>query len=689
MNGADRAITFNPKLLREATLGQSGADYQPDTAIYSDIPSVRLELDTESDRANVPRVARQLRNLPIGSPLPLDDPDPFGSSLEWAYRCYKVQVEDGQPDQTGAERIFQDYLYLFNVLVALEWQPDEKYLRQLEWTFRRASDLLFDVTNGWMAFGQIVFGGPELMPFADIQIMASNRLLPRSWVSGLHSDTKHMPMRLGRGLWNDRRRDAIAWEEPEGYRTIVHEWGHYALELRDAYLDSRQLVLPEQVPTLGTPGQALVKMPLATVILPRIGLNSESVMATPEGTSELVADQWKTLCERYPRVCSDTGPHEGPYELPLPLPRFRHQKGVAAMDAPAFFPARQQAREIFKHLPPDIQLDRCWIYVLKDISSEHPDTGRLIAQGTLEARSEDVPFRLLGATPGDTVVLIAEHRNDSPVVLRATLGADGTLQQPNIATPTAFPAMDVVPGQTDENGRKAQVSVRLRYAPGAAQQPMPQQALIFPLGQIDAQQVFRLGDPDRAGWMSAPQDVPTLDGHVLLRWADGPLLISSFSQGGGPQTHSPDPANPITAGSSEGNALLFFKNETISDKDYSHIKVGMTMVHGLTGAPAGGRERGYAFSIASNQALPSELTPTLVLYSDPVFLLPDENEAYSGTLRICRLENDEWMPLPTYLPPGYPFVVMPLDKKNGSSLLDDDAPLHIEYYKVCWLAEGS
>ncbi|MFL5805368.1 MAG: twin-arginine translocation signal domain-containing protein, partial [Roseiflexaceae bacterium] len=225
--------------------------------VYADDPVIQLDLGQE-----FPRNEHQLAGLrAAGLALPAADPL-FGATLGWAYREYAVQrltpPADGEGqggplgdapvqmvDRTTRDRQLREVrvagqagdtgtprLCLFNVLVALEWAPDAAYLRQLEWAFRRASDFLYDATDGSMAFGQVVFGGPELMDAADIQIMASNRLLPRSWVSGLHLAAKYMPIRIGRGVWNDRNRVSIPWDEPEAYRTLVHEWGHYALELR-------------------------------------------------------------------------------------------------------------------------------------------------------------------------------------------------------------------------------------------------------------------------------------------------------------------------------------------------------------------------------------------------------------------------------------------------------------------------
>src|SRR6266545_8043754 len=281
--------------------------------VYSNEPVVQLDMGQE-----FPRNEHQLESLRAMAPRLTAGESLFGPSLDWAYREYIVhRLSDTGDEQAGSfgdapaqavdsatrRRQMQSLrlvdrpaapddprLCLFNVLVALEWLPDEAYMRQLEWAFRRASDFLYDVTDGTMAFGQVVFGGPELMDSADIQIMASDRLLPRSWVSGLHIARKYMPIRIGRGVWHKNNLASIPWDEPEAYRTLIHEWGHYALELRDAYLEQRGLVLAGQTGDLShslihaQPGEAAPY----SVVMPQITLHSESIMATTEGKSELI-----------------------------------------------------------------------------------------------------------------------------------------------------------------------------------------------------------------------------------------------------------------------------------------------------------------------------------------------------------------------------------------------------------------
>jgi hypothetical protein len=660
-------------------------------AVPSDDPVVELVLDTDGSpvASKVSQQARKLRHMANDAQLS----EPFGSSLDWAHRCYKVE----RPKNDG---MFRDHLYLFNVLVALEWRPDQAYLEQLKTAFRRASDFLFDVTDGWMAFGQVVFGGPELMELADIQIMASTRMLPRSWVGAMHThdeyqhDEKYMPIRLGRGLWNDNRRGIIPWDEPEAYRIIIHEWGHHALKLTDEYLETRQLVQLSNVRQAGAADQPPAKITIVTL---KVATTSDSIMATTEGTSEMVTTQWPKLHALYSRMPATRKASQlrpGPGRLPMALPRFRGLDGSdnllngASKASSQFFPTWSAAgvSSAQFNIPKDIQLDRCWVYILKHGTGDQTYPERVIAQGTLELRTAVAPFALLGASPGDTVVLIAEQRDKQPVVLSAAVPKKGKLAW-RVATPPISPVIDVVPEPVMPNEPLAQLRVRLTYPGQPAPEQLPEQVGIFPLGQTPDYHAVPLAGPYSDGWISAPQDVPTLDGHVLLRWKDGSLVISAFSQGGdGPNSGAPYPANPMNAGSADGNALLFMHKDNASDRAPNDVKVVTTLIHGLEGA-ADGHERGYAFGIAANRPLPTELHPTLLMYYDQ----PDEQDgdapAGAGELAICRRTADGvWEPLPTYLPPRFRFAVAPLDAHTGGSLIADnsDDP-RVEYYKVCWV----
>jgi hypothetical protein len=416
-------------------------------------------------------------------------------------------------------------------------------------------------------------------------------------------------------------------------------------------------------------------------------------MATTEGTSELVTQQWPTLRTLYPRIPekrSDRDVRAGPYRLPLALPRFRRVDQIKIMSAEAaqFFPRwNSSLNATFSRLglPDDISLDRCWLYVIQGMTEKQPDPARIIAQGTLEERSTVAPYMLLGAEIDDTVVLIGEQRDRQPVVLSAKLTGADRLDWRN-ATPSTFPAVDVVPNPIDPNRPRAEVRVRLNYVDAQKADP-PDQVYIFPLGQMPSQPGTPLTSSHENGWLSQPHDLPTLDGHVLLRWKDGRLLISSFSQGGdGPNSVGTFPANPMIAGSADGNALLFMSMERGDDRAPNDIKVVTTIARGMPRGALERRERSYTYSIASNQPLPRGFNPTLILYYD-VFGEREQDMFAGGDLRICRwTAGDGWKVLPTYLPTGFRFAVTPLDSDSGGTLIDPAAQgPRVEYYKVCWV----
>lgn len=723
MSSALRRFIFNR---HQVPPDDAGFDF------YSDEPVVQL--DEELER---PRSARQLSCLHAekpGKPAPAVADPIFRASLDWAYRAYIVHclapysdsklplgIKTPQPvDRATRLRQLREIaivdrpptpddlrLCLFNVIVATEWLPTAGYLDRLEWGFRRASDFLYDVTDGRMAFGQVSFGGPELLECADIQIMASNRLNARTWVSGLHDDMKYMSIRVGRGVWHKNNRVSIPWDEPEAYRTLVHEWGHYALELPDEYLQTHNVFLAEAT-AAGQQHAARLARGADAVVIPGISLATESIMGTLEGTSELVPQYrgstaerrqniWQIVREkgRYPFLdpIADREPLEGPGRLPLPLPRY-HRLGAlvpAAVEAQAdtqvdLAPA-PVAEEAVMVVPHGIAPEHCWVYLLRG-GATRPE--RLLAQGTLDARALSDGFRLLGARPGDTVVLIG-HADQELMVLSGSIeGIDPLTQQARIlnwapATPplASFPAVDVLPSRMDPaapTDQLAQISVRVV----SGDQARPERAWIFPHGQIDPADAIDLGTPDAADWTSAARRVGSLDGHVLLRWADGSMLIYTYSQGGGPATHVPPGPPSISAGSSEGNVMLFFERDQ-QGRDYSAIRMITTLIHGMPyRLPDGRQARSYAFSIAGNEPLPTALNPTLIMYFDEAAGVGD------GDLIIHRQSGDgEWLPMATYQPSGSSFVAMPLRMGTADTLVALRQPARrVERYRIYWTPRG-
>lgn len=308
------------------------------------------------------------------------------------FRCYEIDDNAKEVKSIDGERVFQDHLYLFNIIVAVEWTPSLQTIQEVRLAAQRASNFLFDVTDGYMAIGQVLIGGREFMDVADIQLMASNRLHPRSWVAALHYRRKFQPIRVGRGLWSKNHNFVITWDEPTGYRALVHEWGHYALGLADDYLSQVGVACRDANRRAweivgGQDDGGL------SIVIPNIGLAVESIMSTLEA-SELIPQGEGTRFERRERVferikmyfsCVDPRIPllEGPVALPIDAPIFPQPLPDA--------PRKDLELSISASLPSQLQLkvdspSNCWAYVLKKGAPPADSPAYIIAQGTFLAQ---------------------------------------------------------------------------------------------------------------------------------------------------------------------------------------------------------------------------------------------------------------------------------------------------------------
>lgn len=648
---------------------------------------------------------------------PREEPDDtlqlmFDRPLEWAYRCYKV--ESGKAVDIAGQRLFQDYIYLFNVLVAFEWQPSPHNIAMLERAARRAADFLFDVTNGWMSFGQIVIGGPELLSCADIQVMASNRLLPRSWVGGLHEPAKYMPIRLGRGFWQKNSRGSIQWDEPEGFRTLVHEWAHYALELLDAYVDTHEVYVHDD--GAANLGAKEARRSNQRLLVPRISQPVESIMATLEGTSELTAklhtggrkqSEWDALIHgfkgvggkqtpRFPRI---TGPVDN-VEGPLPLPQLPHIAWLS-LDGGKLDVKTHLADELLlprSLLPLYLQPEHCWVYVLRKGDDAAP--GRLLAQGSLD-RLVDEGFRLFGAEDGDDLVLIGNDARWRDKVLRARITAtvdhppgrrkiSGELKWEDV-TPKPYPIITVQP---EPVGSSADLAAKLRVTvknPDPTSSTEVQKLFLFPLDEVVRKSAGRVPKAIAVNKGGEAEELAGLDGHVYAE-IGGKLIIVSYSQGGGPPTGSPTGGTPITPGSAEGNLMVFFDDlGEYPDYNEHHARIRVVTTRwpgGAGGHPERPAEpRSYAYTLCANEALPGEYLPTLILYYDRRAELQD------GEAIIHRLDEKEgvWKQIISYRPSGGWYVAAPLNITTAPRLFDEPPAdgVRAEHFRLFWVPRES
>ena len=158
-------------------------------------------------------------------------------------------------------------LLLFDLKVALEWDAhsDRGYVERLTADLVRASELLYDWSNGQAALGQITLTHDALQPTAngsnawldaDVRIHATNRLRPNATQGGivsavisdpLKSDIAYGPGAVEIGAAWNRFGDAAAGNLDEDWpRALAHELGHLLFFLDDNYLglDDKDLLKP-------------------------------------------------------------------------------------------------------------------------------------------------------------------------------------------------------------------------------------------------------------------------------------------------------------------------------------------------------------------------------------------------------------------------------------------------------------
>lgn len=134
-------------------------------------------------------------------------------------------------------------LIAFNLVVSLQWNATPTYMREISTALSLASDYLFDVSDGQMALGHVtIYDNGEHWREADIQILARLFVRPHAYVGGLRSPSAADVMRVGRqwdrcgGQGCDSNHSGHGyWDQPEGYQTLIHEFGHYGLDLLDSY----------------------------------------------------------------------------------------------------------------------------------------------------------------------------------------------------------------------------------------------------------------------------------------------------------------------------------------------------------------------------------------------------------------------------------------------------------------------
>ena len=178
-------------------------------------------------------------------------PSGRGAHDGWSYHAWRTNVEmmsDGsQRGTTVADPAAVQEIVIrrentqigWNLVGSLEYNADPANQADIALGVRRASEYLFDVTDGQFFVEQFaLFEDGERFGDADIQLHGA------AWPSAdsaggpwaLASPTQHIHL-PGPGF-DGRRPTPGTWQAPNGFRTIVHEHGHLELGAHDEYFNS-------------------------------------------------------------------------------------------------------------------------------------------------------------------------------------------------------------------------------------------------------------------------------------------------------------------------------------------------------------------------------------------------------------------------------------------------------------------
>ena len=318
-------------------------------------------------------------------------------------------------------------LLLFHLLVSLEWDAsdDELFRLGLEEGFKRAAELLFDVTDGQVAIGRVdVLPAKSDWNRADLILYASNSLRPSAAIGGVVNQpvsefvrpafdqppTKpitnaYLPGQIRMGVsWDPFGEEAGDLSE-QWWRALAHELAHHLLFLPDNYLgfkadDPEQ---PDRRRFLGRvdcQGSFMTTTfdPSYTEFLQRGKAWADSCLETLAEQTTARPD-WATITHFYPMLKAPATPQEGPNLLPLAVTRTIFW---TLPNARPTLPARYfQIRD--SRTGEVIRLPTARVYLFQTQDTADPTDDLLLALGSPTGGGDRIKVR--GGQPKDRLCL--------------------------------------------------------------------------------------------------------------------------------------------------------------------------------------------------------------------------------------------------------------------------------------------
>ncbi|MBN1887871.1 MAG: VCBS repeat-containing protein [Thermoflexales bacterium] len=221
-------------------------------------------------------------------------------------------------------------LLVFDLSLSLEWDAhsDTSYLEELAYNLQRASEHLYDFTNGQVALGQVdVYQNADEWAYGHVAVRANNRLRPFAAQGGIvltdtadpqHPDIVYAPGQVTMGaIWNRYGNPGQSLGEDWAI-ILAHELSHYLLYHDDTYLGLDESGYLKAVTTcVGSAMGDLYDKPNNTEFIAKeTDWQARCADTLPEKT--LGRNEWETMALWYPALITTT-PNTGPRSMPFDL----------------------------------------------------------------------------------------------------------------------------------------------------------------------------------------------------------------------------------------------------------------------------------------------------------------------------------------------------------------------------------
>jgi hypothetical protein len=305
-------------------------------------------------------------------------------------------------------------LLLFNLDMSLEWDArnDGDFLEDLEYAIQQASAVLYDVSDGQAALGEVrLYHNKENWVSSDIVIYAQNGIRPRASMGGVADEltddlgltgvitNAYGPGQVRMGPNWDPFGESLTELSVDWQRALAHELAHYLLYLPDNYLGVVNGI-PVSIDCKGSFMTSTYDEAYSEFLTSSGWLDpcTDSVAAHTTGRTD-----WETIQRFYAMLHQPGATNAGPSTLPLAVTSVKEiaPPVPAVTFAPLYFDLRDAVTQDLLPVP------KAYGYLFKTQGTEGVTDDTVIALGATVGDGDRIKVR--GAEAGDRLCVFGPY----------------------------------------------------------------------------------------------------------------------------------------------------------------------------------------------------------------------------------------------------------------------------------------